>query len=50
MTERHGQETLVLPLESPVVRFDLNTPEDYEYALTSFARDEWTERAIDIRT
>jgi molybdenum cofactor cytidylyltransferase len=43
VTERHAHETLVVPIERAVVRFDLNTPADYESALASFEAGEWSE-------
>ena len=43
VTERHAPATLVVPIETPIVRFDLNTPADYDYARASFEAGEWLE-------
>lgn len=42
-TERHAASTLVLPIETPVVRLDLNTPSDYDSGRASFEAGEWSE-------
>ena len=43
LTERHAPATLLVPIETPVVRFDLNTPSDYDSARASFEAGEWSE-------
>lgn len=43
ITERHADDTLVIPVETPTARFDLNTPADYDEALASFERGDWSE-------
>jgi molybdenum cofactor cytidylyltransferase len=41
--DRHKTQTVYVDFENPCVIVDLNTPAEYEKALASFQRDEWSE-------
>lgn len=42
--DRHVAKARSLPVENDAVNVDLNTPQDYEAALTAFERGDWAER------
>lgn len=43
VTERYANDTHVVPIETPIIRFDLNTPADYDSARESFEAGDWSE-------
>ncbi len=42
--DRHVAKAMSLPVENDGLNVDLNTPKDYEAALTAFERGDWAER------
>jgi molybdenum cofactor cytidylyltransferase len=42
--DRHLDAAVAIAIDSDAINVDLNTPDDYEAALASLARGEWTER------